>query len=229
MKSFPSLGSGADGQSTAPKGIARKVPPRATGRCHAEADAQLQRWQDDKGANEPLKALGEIVSQMEKTARAAGEIVGPDYQIEMAAFLIPEILTAPYDATEEDELSLDLARVRREQDRAEKKLRVKLAKRARSEPLQNLSAYLKRQGAKLEQVRAADARVAIQHSGKGGQRVRTLAIRHLSRLAHDHTNQWMDKQVAALATLVLGSEINTETVRNVRRPTSRKARKPQRL
>ncbi|MGB7828387.1 MAG: hypothetical protein WBL86_19100 [Pseudolabrys sp.] len=84
----------------------------------AEADAQLQRWQDDKGANEPLKALGEIVSQMEKTARAAGEIVGPDYQIEMAAFLIPEILTAPYDATKEDELSSDLARVRRETGRA---------------------------------------------------------------------------------------------------------------
>ncbi|MFZ1190023.1 MAG: hypothetical protein WAO16_13705 [Pseudolabrys sp.] len=195
----------------------------------AEADAQLQRWQDDKGANEPLKALGEIVSQMEKTARAAGEIIGPDYQIEMAAFLIPEILTAPYDATKEDELSSDLARVRRETGRAEKKLRAKLAKRVRSEPLQNLSAYLKRQGAKLEQVRVADARVAIQHSGKGGQRVRTLAIRHLSRLAHDSTNQWMDKQVAALATLVLGSEIDTETVRNVRRPTSRKARKPQRL
>ena len=195
----------------------------------AEGDAKLKLWQDDKEAKKPLKDLGEIVSQMEKTERAAGEIVGPDYQIEMAAFLIPEILTAPYDATKEDELSSDLARVRRETGRAEKKLRAKLAKRVRSEPLQNLSAYLKRQGAKLEQVRVADARVAIQHSGKGGQRVRTLAIRHLSRLAHDSTNQWMDKQVAALATLVLGSEIDTETVRKVRRPTSRKARKPQRL
>ena len=70
-------------------------------------------------------------------------------QIEMAAFLIPEILTAPYDATKEDKLSSDLARVRREQDRAEKKLRAKLAKRVRSEPLQNLSAYLKRQGARV--------------------------------------------------------------------------------
>ena len=43
----------------------------------AEADAQLQRWQDDKGANEPLKALGEIVSQMDKPQEQPVRLLDP--------------------------------------------------------------------------------------------------------------------------------------------------------
>jgi hypothetical protein len=71
-------------------------------------DALLQRWQEDQGANEALDALAQIVSRMEEIKKKAGNDVKPDFQIEIAAFLIPHILSASHVAKVEDQRSSDL-------------------------------------------------------------------------------------------------------------------------
>jgi hypothetical protein len=94
-------------------------------------------------------------------------------------------------------------------------------------PLPLLAACLEQVAAKLRHVQTTGHELPPirVRSGKGQTRTRTLFIRDLSDWIHDLTDLWMDEQVAALAALKLGGNIDADVVRNARRPTTRKARK----
>jgi hypothetical protein len=63
-------------------------------------------------------------------------------------------------------------------------------------------------------------------SDKNGSRARTEFMQGVSKLVNDITGFWMDNEVAAVASVVLGRVIDAEQVRNANRETTRAGRCP---
>lgn len=179
----------------------------------------LSRWVDNEyGA---LRALNEI------TARADA-LDGPIPSEEIQLF-VRIAVTLPSIAEAQSGYTAAIGKSRRRLQHLVSKERSGLQRDIRDDRITPDSAAervarLKEAGKALK-----SASAPLIRSDRKGSRGRTLFLRDLSALVRDLTGRWMDSEVAAIASAVLGCPIDTEQVRNTNRASSERKIKHLRL
>jgi hypothetical protein len=165
--------------------------------------AILKRWRDDERA---IDAVRDILARAEKTYGATNES-------DVAAF-IQFVLTIKWYAERTDRGSAEIVKVRREIKRRLPKERTLLMKSIRRRRI-SLKDAIKRL-TELDQSDLDSPQPPVR-STKSGSRIRTLFMGELSAAVHEDGGVWMDEEVAAIASMVLECDIDSEQVRNTRR------------
>jgi len=170
-----------------------------------EADAAvLKRWHDDERA---IDALRDILVRADKSY---GIINASD----VAAF-VQFVLTIKRYAEKTDGGFAEIVKFRREIKRGLPKERTLLMKALRKCRISPNDAI--RRLTELSQIDLDPLPQPPVRSSKSGSRIRTLFMRELSGAVHEDGGVWMDAQVAAIASMVLECDIESEQVRNTRR------------
>jgi hypothetical protein len=169
--------------------------------------AILNRWCGDDRA---MDALRDILARAEKTS----EIISDS---DVAAF-IQFVLTIKSYAQKTDSASAEIVRLRRELKRHLPKERTLLMRAIRKPRI----SYEARKEAimrmtELDQMDSMSQAQPPVRSNKNGSRTRTLFMKELSAAVREDANLWMDDQVAAIASMVLECDIDSDQVRNTRR------------
>jgi len=168
------------------------------------SDAILSRWENDEDA---LDALKDILARAEK---ANGAINVLD-----AVAFIQLVLRIKSYAEITDRGSAELVKIRREIKRGLPKERTLLMRAIRKRRISPKDA-IKRM-TELDQIDLDSPLQPPVRSSKGASRIRTLFMRELSAAVHEDGGLWMDDQVAAIASIVLECDIDSDQVRNTRR------------
>jgi|SRR5215831_4192915 len=168
------------------------------------SDAILSRWENDEDA---LDALTDILARAEK---ANGAINVLD-----AVAFIQLVLRIKSYAEITDRGSAELVKIRREIKRGLPKERTLLMRAIRKRRISPKDA-IKRM-TELDQIDLDSPLQPPVRSSKGASRIRTLFMRELSAAVHEDGGLWMDDQVAAIASIVLECDIDSDQVRNTRR------------
>jgi hypothetical protein len=169
--------------------------------------AILNRWCGDERA---IDALRNILARAEKINVIINES-------DVAAF-IQFVLTIKSYAQKTDSGFAEIARLRRKRKRLLPKERT-LLMRAIGKP--RISYKAREQAIKriteLDEMDSVSQAQPPVRSNKRGSRIRTLFMKKLSAAVHEDANLWMDDQVAAIASMVLDCDIDSDQVRNTRR------------
>src|SRR5262245_28343725 len=111
--------------------------------------------------------------------------------------------------------SYELVKIRREIKRGLPKERTLLMRAIRKRRI-SLKDAIKRM-TELDQIDLGSPLQPPVRSRKGASRIRTLFMREISAAVHEDGGLWMDDQVAAIASIVLECDIDSDQVRNTRR------------
>jgi hypothetical protein len=166
--------------------------------------AILKRWRDNEQA---IDALRDILARAEK---ANGTI----NVLDVVAF-IQFVLTIKRYAEKTDGGSAEIAKLHREIKRNLSKERTLLMRAIRRHRISLEDAI--KQLTELNQINLQSLPQPPVRSSKGGSRIRTLFMRELSAAVHEDGGVWMDELVAAIASIVLECDIDSDQVRNTRR------------
>ena len=168
-------------------------------------DAILSRWENDDDA---LDALKDILARAEKTNGAINVL-------DTVAF-IKLVLRIKWYAEKTDRDFPKLIKLRRELKRVLPKALTSLARAFRKGHISPEDAA--KRMTDLRQIGIGSPPPPVR-SSKSGSRIRTIFMRELSAAVHeDGGGFWVDDQVAAIASMVFDCEIDSEQVRNTRRP-----------
>jgi hypothetical protein len=169
------------------------------------SDAILNRWENHDDA---LDALKDILARAEKTNGAINVL-------DVLAF-IQLVLWIKWYAEKADEDFASFVKLRRERKRYLLKERSLLAKAIRKDRISSKDAI--KMIMEVNQINVDSTRPPVR-SIKNGSRIRTLFMKELSTAVHDDIGDgvWMDEQVAAIASIVLECDIDSDQVRNTRR------------
>jgi hypothetical protein len=166
--------------------------------------AVLKRWRDDERA---IVALRDIIARGEKA-------YGVTTESDVAAF-IELVLKIRWYAEKTDRDSAELVRLRHEIKRFLPKECTMIMRALRKRRISFEDA--KKRMMKLDQMDGEPRLQPPVRSSKNDSRIRTLFMKELSDALHENGALWMDEQVAAIASMVLECEIDSEQVRNTRR------------